>query len=244
MGNKVFTNTFTMKFILNRTDDYRLHSKKWIVGYGLLFWVITKIIATVLLTCCMTAYNAFGINPGELTRFFGNPESAKGFGTLTYVILTLALGAPLFEEAIFRLGLSFKRWQIALGISAIPLYLMWQHAMKLTVATAILYPACAAVIFCVIYFLTSDRFWKEQKEMYYKAMIWVSAIAFGLVHLIAFSNYSAELIPYMLCVILMPFFAGCAMTYYRINLGFWWGLGMHIFNNIPGIIMTATMSSI
>lgn len=33
------------------------------------------------------------------------------------------------------------------------------------------------------------------------------------------------------------FFAGCAITYYRINLGFWWGVGLHVFNNLPGIII-------
>lgn len=34
-----------MKFILSRTEDFHIHSKKWIVGYGLLFWLISRIIA-------------------------------------------------------------------------------------------------------------------------------------------------------------------------------------------------------
>ena len=33
-----------MGFILSRTDDYRIHSKKWIVGYGMLFWLISRIV--------------------------------------------------------------------------------------------------------------------------------------------------------------------------------------------------------
>ena len=34
-----------MKFILSRTDDREVHSKKWIVGYGLLFWIVSRIFA-------------------------------------------------------------------------------------------------------------------------------------------------------------------------------------------------------
>ncbi len=31
-----------MRFILDRTNDSDVHSKKWIVGYGLLFLIIRK----------------------------------------------------------------------------------------------------------------------------------------------------------------------------------------------------------
>lgn len=93
------------------------------------------------------------------------------------------------------------------------------------------------VFFSAIYFFTTDSFWNSQKKKYYKSSIYVTAIAFGLLHLIAFSNYDYTLIPYMLCIISVPFFGGCAITYYRVNLGFWWGVGLHIFNNIPAIIV-------
>ncbi len=38
-----------MKFILSRTDDIRIHSKKWVVGYGLLLWLISRIVAMLLM---------------------------------------------------------------------------------------------------------------------------------------------------------------------------------------------------
>ncbi len=41
-----------MKFILSRTDDSRIHSKKWVVGYGLLFWLISRIVAMLLMIGC------------------------------------------------------------------------------------------------------------------------------------------------------------------------------------------------
>lgn len=92
-----------MKFILSRTEDFRIHSKKWIVGYGLLFWLISRIIAMLLVIGCTTVYNAFDINPETLTKFAGNPETARNFGAMTYVLLTVCIVAPILEECIFRL---------------------------------------------------------------------------------------------------------------------------------------------
>ena len=227
-----------MKFILSRTNDYEIHSKKWIVGYGLLFWLITRLIAMLLIIGCVAVYESFGINPESLTKFAGNPETAKNiFGSVSYTLLTIAIVAPLLEECIFRLGLSFKKWQVALAVASIPAYLLWQHMNRLTVVYTSVLIIAIIVAFTVIYYLTSDSFWSSQKRNYYKYYVWITAIAFGLIHLIAFSSHSITLLPYMLCVISVPFFAGCAITYYRINLGFWWGVELHIFNNLPAIFV-------
>ena len=182
-------------------------------------------------------YNAYGINPETLTKFTGNPETARTLGSATYVFFTIFLAAPILEECIFRLGLSFRKWQIALASASIPAYILWQKLGSITFATGTIYAVGIIAVFCLIYCLTSDSFWAEQKKIYYRPMIWLTAIAFGLIHLIAFSDYSLELLPYMLCVINVPFLAGCAITYYRINLGFWWGVALHIFNNLPAIFL-------
>ena len=186
---------------------------------------------------CVAVYNAYGINPETLTKFTGNPETARTLGSATYVLFTVCLVAPLLEECIFRLGLSFRKWQIALASASIPAYILWQKLGSITFAAGTIYAVGIIAVFCLIYFLTSDSFWEEQKKIYYRPMIWLTAIAFGLIHLIAFSDYSLELLPYMLCVINVPFLAGCAITYYRINLGFWWGVALHIFNNLPAIFL-------
>lgn len=230
-----------MRFILSRTDDYRIHSKKWIVGYGMLFWLISRIIAMLLVIGCVAVYNTFGMNPETHTSFAGNPETTRKLGSITYVVLTTSIVAPVLEECIFRLGLSFKRWQVALAVASIPTYILWQHLSSLTIISALLYLASIIAVFSLVYGLTSDSLWDELKKTYYNLTIWFSAIAFGLIHLIAFSNYSLSLLPYMLCVVSVPFFGGCAMTYYRINLGFWWGVGMHIFNNLPAIVLLISL---
>ena len=230
-----------MKFILSRTNDFENHSKKWIVGYGLLFWLVSRLVAFGLVMGCVAIYNTYGLNPEEMTKFSGDPETAKSLGTPIYVFITVCLIAPLLEECIFRLGLSFKRWQVALAAAAIPTYILWQRFIILSVSSVVTYSVAIIGVFCLIYFLTSNSFWKEQKTMYYKPMIWLTAIGFGLIHLIAFSNYSLTLLPYMLCLVSVPFFAGCAITYYRVNLGFWWGVGLHIFNNLPAAVVLLAM---
>ncbi len=226
-----------MKFILSRTEDFRAHSKKWMVGYGLLFWLISRIFAMLLIIGCTAIYKSAGIDPESQTSFVGNPETASNIGPTIYVLMTVCIAAPLLEECIFRLGLSFRRWQVALAAASIPAYMLWQHMYSVTVVTVAGHIFAMIAIFSAIYFLTTDSFWISQKTKWYESSIYISAIAFGLIHLIAFSNPEPILIPYMLCVVSIPFFAGCAITYYRVNLGFWWGVGLHIFNNIPGVVI-------
>lgn len=226
-----------MKFILSRTEDYRLHSKKWIVGYGLLFWLITRIIAAGFVIGCTAVYNAFGVNPEEMTKFGGDPSTVKSVYTVGYGIALAILIAPVMEECIFRLGLSFRKWQISLGLAAIPAYMIFQVAGHLTIWLGIILGCIAVGVLCGVYFITTQEYWNRVRKKYFRVAVWLTAIAFGLMHLIAFSPFSFELLPYMLCVILVPFFAGCAITYYRVNLGFWWGVGLHIFNNLPALLL-------
>lgn len=226
-----------MKFILSRTDDFRIHSKKWVVGYGLLFWLISRIVAMLLIIACVAIYKTCGIDPESQTSYIGNPETAKKIGSSIYVLMTVSIAAPLLEECIFRLGLSFKRSQVGLAASSIPAYILWQHLYSHSIPIVSICVFAIVALFSSIYFFTTDSFWNSQKKKYYKSSIYVTAIAFGLLHIIAFSNYDYALIPYMLCVISVPFFAGCAITYYRVNLGFWWGVGLHIFNNVPAIVV-------
>lgn len=201
-----------MKFILSRRDDSRIHSKKWVVGYGLLFWLISRIVAMLLIIGCVAIYKTCGIDPESHTSFIGNPETVKKIGSSIYILMTVSIVAPLLEECIFRLGLSFRRWQVALAASSVPAYLLWQHLYSLSIAYVAICVFAIVALFSVIYFFTTDSFWNSQKKKYYKSLIYVTAIAFGLLHLIAFSNYDFTLIPYMLCVVSVPFFAGCAIT--------------------------------
>lgn len=79
-----------MTFILSRTDDYINHSKKWMVSYGFLFWLISRIVAMILVVGCTAIYQAYGINLEELTKFTGDPHTAKTIGSMVYVLATIS----------------------------------------------------------------------------------------------------------------------------------------------------------
>lgn len=134
-------------------------------------------------------------------------------------------------------GIIFQKMASGIGGILRTRVFTWQHLYSLSIAYVAICVFAIVALFSVIYFFTTDSFWNSQKKKYYKSLIYVTAIAFGLLHLIAFSNYDFTLIPYMLCVVSVPFFAGCAITYYRVNLGFWWGVGLHVFNNVPAIVV-------
>lgn len=226
-----------MKFILSRNEDYLTHSKKWIVGYGFLFWLITRIAVMIIMGVCMAIYTNYGINPQELTRFGGDPTVSGTSGNILRPLLMVALIAPLFEEILFRFGLSFKRFSVATSLAFIPLFPAFSHNATASLSMWLIGIGVAITIFCCVFFFTSDNFWQHKKRHWQIPAIWVTSIAFGLVHLVAFSTLDWLLLPYALCVILAPFFAGCACAYLRVNIGFGWGLAMHIFNNLPGIII-------
>lgn len=186
---------------------------------------------------CLAIYNNLGIDPHELTKFGGDPTVTKASGSLVRALLMTALIAPLFEEVLFRYGLNFKRISIAVSMAFIPLFPAFSHNKTAGLMMWVICIILAVLVFCLVYFSTTDTFWQKQKTHWQVPAIWISSIAFGLVHLAAFSTLNMMLLPYALSMILAPFFAGCACAYLRVNLGFQWGLAMHIFNNLPGIVI-------
>ncbi len=229
-----------MRFILSRTDDFKTRSKKWIVGYALLFWLITRLIAALTVILCVSVYKTQGIDPTVLTTFGGSP-SQIGIHSLLYSVVVIMLIAPLLEEGVFRLGLSFRKWQVALAGALIPVAVVWQNYLSFSVAQYIFWLGLSVVVFCGIYYGSKQEMWIKLKTRYLVAASWITAIGFGLMHLLAFSTLTWALLPYCLCIILVPFFAGCACTYLRVNIGFWWAVALHIFNNLPALLILTTM---
>lgn len=231
-----------MKTILSRVNDIETHSKKWVLGYSLLFWISTKLISVLLVVACTYIYESLGYTTDVFPSFGGTPKGAHTIGKLIWSLATVGIIAPLIEELVFRVGLSFKKWQVALGLVFIPIFICWANIKTVTWISGAIYILIAAAIYFAVSKFTTEEYWKKLKENRLVAAMWITSIAFGLVHLFAFSFISWEVLPYCLCMISAPFFMGCACAYLRVNLGFGWGLGMHIFNNIPGLITIIALS--
>lgn len=224
-----------MKFILSRNKDYESHSKKWMIGYALLFWLVTRIGVMILMGIVMAIYTQFlGVDPTELTKFGGDPTVAKSAHGVIGSLLLITIIAPVFEELVFRYGLSFKRFAVSVSCACMTLFPLYSQYSTASVLMWCISVIIAIGVFCAVYFATSDDTWKRLKAKWQIPAIYVTAIAFGLVHLLAFSNI---IFPYSFLLIAVPFFAGCSCAYLRVNMGFGWGIAMHIFNNIPAIII-------
>lgn len=223
-------------FILNQTSDKYTKTTGQIVLKAFLWLIGLMAVGGLLRMICVAIYMANGINPMEITKFGGDPTTHMGNATWK-TILKLLLVAPICEEIIFRLGLAFNRRINALWIGILPaiVSLYFLHCKTWYIILALL--VVGAVMFYLVYRSTTDELWKEWREKYLKYAVWVTAIAFGLIHLVAMSTINLQLLPFILTTILMPFLGGCAVTYARVNLNFFWGILFHMAINIPGILV-------
>lgn len=231
-----------MKIILSRVNDAKKYSKKWVIGYGLLFWLTTRIFSVLLVAGCTVIYEHLGYDKGMLPEFGGVPQGVHTLGNLIYSLAKVGIIVPLLGELVFRLGLSFRKWQVAMGLASIPIYIGWAYDHSLSLLSGGLYACASIATFFIIDRCTTQEFWDGIKKKRLIAAMWITSIAFGLVQLHSFSFLDWSVVPYALCMISSTFFLGCACAYLRVNIGFWWGLGLHIFSNIPGMVTILLMS--
>ena len=232
--NKILSYSAIKSFfcILNRYDDKTKMSKKQMLKYIATFFVFTVLLSVFLQIVCMSIYDLVGLNPTQMTTFGGSYENLNGVSTSSKILLLIS--APLIEELIFRLFLSFKREAVALWLGILPSLILLYFFRKQTEAIALLIPG--TITYLILRKYSSQNFWNKFKLKYIKLTICFSAIAFGLVHLMAFSHLTFELIPYAICICMTPFMGGCMFSYLRINMGFNYGLVAHYIFNIPAIM--------
>lgn len=232
-----------MTFILNRTNDWAMLPKKKIFLKAVIWSILLTAVSIVALLICQTAYMTQGIDPSQLTKF-GGDVSTRMDKPLRQTILLLMIIAPIAEEIIFRLGMSLKRQAVALWAGLLPVtiaayfydaYDNWM-VMAATVITG-------AILYLLVMRFTTDEQWDRWRARYLRPVMWLSAISFGLIHLRAFSVITWMLLPYCLTICLRLALVAATITYARVNLGFWWGVLLHIANNVPGVLILLAMSS-
>lgn len=227
------------KFILNRPDDFKTLSKGNIIGTTLKWFLLLMAGAVLIRVMCVAIYMSQGVNPMELTKFAGDPTTRMNNASWQ-TIAHLLIVAPVMEEVMFRLGLSFKRATVALWIGLLPFVCAFymHHCRVWFVLTGLV--VSGALLSWLVYHHTTDDQWKSWRKKYVIPAMWLSAISFGLVHFMAFSVLNLQVFPFALATILVPMAGGCAVTYARVNLGFWWGVLLHCIINIPGVLMIAS----
>ncbi|MBO4820639.1 MAG: CPBP family intramembrane metalloprotease [Prevotella sp.] len=227
------------KFILNRPDDSKSLSRRKIIVTTFKWLILLMAIAIVLRVICVVIYRLQGLNPMEMTKFIGDPTNYLDNASWT-IIAKLMIVAPVMEEVMFRLGLSFKRATVALWVGLLPLVCVYyMHHCRVWYILLVV-AGIGAILSWLVYHFTTDEQWKVWRKKYVIPAMWISAIGFGLIHLRAFSVLNLQVFPFAIATILVPMAGGCAITYARVNLGFWWGVLFHCIINIPPVLVIAS----
>lgn len=183
-----------MKFILSRNKDYESHSKKWMVGYALLFWLVTRIGVMILMGIVMAIYTQFlGVDPTELTKFGGDPTVAKSAHGVIGSLLLITIIAPVFEELVFRYGLSLKRFAVSVSCACMTLFPLYSQYSTASVLMWCISAIIAIGVFCAIYFATSDDTWKRLKAKWQIPAINCRAVLCGMFMRISSSQYGLRM---------------------------------------------------
>lgn len=223
-----------MAFILNRTNDRATMPKKRIIATAIIWYFIFLLINFSIIIVVTIIYNKMGVDPGQLTKFAGD-RSLFMDRPLWYITQILFI-APVVEEIIFRLELSFKRQTVALWAGLLPVsivgYLLDSENWMLMAGMLL----TGGVLYWLVMRYTTDEQWAQWRSRYLHPAIWLSALAFCLLHL-RFTVLTWCLLPYCLAIILRPGLVGCILTYVRVNLGYWWGVLFHAANNAPAAVL-------
>ena len=223
------------KFILNRPDDSKICSRVKIIGIALKWYVLMMIGAMIILMICVSIYMLNGVNPNELTRFARNPSQYTDIPTWEILVEILVVN-PFLDEFIFRLGLSFERKTVAIWAGLLPVVCAFSiFQIEIWCILQSLAVVGLAVSWLVI-LITTDEQWTTWRKRYIIPAMWITAIAFGLFHFRVFTVLTWQVFPFALATILVPLASGCALTYVRINLGFWWGVLFNSITNIPACL--------
>lgn len=107
-----------MKFILNRTDDWATMPKKKIIATAIIWYFVLFLICVPIIFGVTMIYTGMGVAPDQLTKFGGYFTNHME-KPLCYISMAL-LVAPVVEEIIFRLELSFKRQTEAMWEGLLP----------------------------------------------------------------------------------------------------------------------------
>lgn len=228
-----------MKPIFSRLDDHKTKSRKKILLFAVLFFVVTRIISMIAITFAVRLYFLYGVDAMAALRFRGSLEGIAYEAMEEGLWRTLAIvmiGAPLWEECAFRLGLSFRRCDVAIGIAAMTLFLATRLGCSWWLAVA-----SGAACGVLVWSITTDEFWSGLRTKWLKPAAVASAVLFGLAHLFAMHGLTLITLPYALLLCLMLFFAGATFVYLRVNLGFGWALAAHMLNNLPAALLLLSM---
>lgn len=222
----------------NKLDfgEYALLKK---VSFMLFLFPIIWILSMGFLFTVLFILNQLGFEMPEINGVGGKAIAEKQL-SLPMMFIAGAIVAPILEEVQFRLPLKFNQVFIP---TAIALYYFSHHVLTLnfysgnfdfqSIATE---TGIAIVLFIGTHlFLKIGKIKTLIKRVYKKhfgILFYIITITFGILH-----YNGSELSIYILGVTMPQIIMGIFLGYFRLKLGFFYGLMLHIIWNAMGILI-------
>lgn len=216
----------------SKTKTYELMKNFFI------FWVgtfVCKIALKISETYILPYYHVQspGIELEELPRHL---QSVLGAFTPFYIIFV----GPLMEETCFRLGLSFKKKDVFIGIYVLFFTIFNAYTGKLYNLNfwklSVMFIVLCGVIY--LYKKTKQELFTQIGNRYGKRITYLFIMLFVLIHISNFTSFEWGQLSYFMCYFSYIFILSYCITRLRIYNGFWWGYGLHIVNNTFAVLAT------
>lgn len=155
----------------------------------------------------------------NIRTYIEDVTADKGF---IFILFFVGLFAPLIEETIFRLGLSFKKIDccISIPVTLFVIVNLLQQSLFLNI------PLCLLAAF-LLFKYTKQSDYDNIGQKYGNAIIYLSIIVFGLIHITNFLPIIRTSFATCLISVIPQTTLGCVLTYYRLHLGFFYGWAFH-----------------
>lgn len=161
------------------------------------------------------------------------------FGYLKAVFY-ISVMAPIIEEAIFRLPITFKRQHVAIAFGFA--LVLIAKLVPCLANQSLLINILARVALLVIGYFTMTKFapaLKTPGKRFQTLLIITSVIVFGLMHILNYVPLQWHVIYIYPLYVIPQLMMGWALTYIRFKNGYFWGIGLHaLINGVSMIIYT------
>lgn len=162
-------------------------------------------------------------------------EYYQGFPRVLWIILW----GPIIEELSFRLGLSFKKEHVLISAGCLLFFVIGSFLLPGNYTTLNFY--IKIIITLLIVQILNKTITKTQLlkiETDYGRVITITSISlFALSHLYNCTVFDFNYILSYFIVLFPRFALGWVITYYRVTIGFIYGLIFHILVNVIGIVI-------
>jgi hypothetical protein len=230
------------KFSVNPTienhldDDDKLNVirflKLLLIFYGLI--ILGSIPSTII---SESVNNIFAI---DLVKIRNDNFNSLASGFKLFIMMVLL--APLLEEVMFRLWLSFKKVHVIISLTTIFFILIKQFDSRLgnnfKIDTQFLIIIGSAILLgSLIGYIIFLYPIKKLVSNNFKYFYWFSCIGFGLVHITNFSPLYISIFWAYPFLVIPQLIMGFGFGYFRMKRGFFVALLFHCLINLPAAMI-------